>query len=328
MAGPVPRWAPFGFNGSTSSRQQDAPIEEIEAAAPPSVPQPELLAPPPTHTPHIPRIVEPSPTLPPSRPLTYQELPPPPMSEVGRAPPPRTPATQDQDERERRRGRHHRKAKHEKRNAEGSPKKVLFCIPLPVIQAEEARKHILRCVASGILTVTVISIYLALILAGKFRQNEFSMLLVLLILSSTVIFCHSLVRAYVLTTRPVQHPTSDPLYNVQGYAIPREPIPVILARDEEAAGIESETTKLSPPAYGLWRSSVRVDPDGLHWQQNPNASSQEPEVARSGPRPPSYASEDGVSSVVDVVPGPTASSDNDRLPPHPSEVGRVDPSVL
>ncbi|KAL5628843.1 hypothetical protein BROUX41_002234 [Berkeleyomyces rouxiae] len=253
MAGPVPRWAPFGFNGSTSSRQQDAPIEEIEAAAPPSVPQPELLAPPPTHTPHIPRIVEPSPTLPPSRPLTYQELPPPPMSEVG---------------------------------------------------------------------------HLALILAGKFRQNEFSMLLVLLILSSTVIFCHSLVRAYVLTTRPVQHPTSDPLYNVQGYAIPREPIPVILARDEEAAGIESETTKLSPPAYGLWRSSVRVDPDGLHWQQNPNASSQEPEVARSGPRPPSYASEDGVSSVVDVVPGPTASSDNDRLPPHPSEVGRVDPSVL
>lgn len=41
-----------------------------------------------------------------------------------------------------------------------------------------------------------------------------------------------------------------------GYAIPRQPIRVVLARDEEAAGIESETVKINPPAYGLWRESV------------------------------------------------------------------------
>jgi hypothetical protein len=41
-----------------------------------------------------------------------------------------------------------------------------------------------------------------------------------------------------------------------GYAIPAEPIPVVLARDEEAAGIESATTKTGPPAYGVWRESV------------------------------------------------------------------------
>ena len=41
-----------------------------------------------------------------------------------------------------------------------------------------------------------------------------------------------------------------------GYAIPDEPIPVVLARDEEAAGIESEVTKTGPPAYGVWRESV------------------------------------------------------------------------
>jgi hypothetical protein len=41
-----------------------------------------------------------------------------------------------------------------------------------------------------------------------------------------------------------------------GYAIPREPIPVVLARDEEVAGIESEATKTKPPAYGMWRESV------------------------------------------------------------------------
>lgn len=41
-----------------------------------------------------------------------------------------------------------------------------------------------------------------------------------------------------------------------GYAVPRQPIRVVLARDEEAAGIESEATKVEPPAYGLWRESV------------------------------------------------------------------------
>jgi len=41
-----------------------------------------------------------------------------------------------------------------------------------------------------------------------------------------------------------------------GYANPQTPIRVALARDEEAAGIESEATKLPPPAYGLWRESV------------------------------------------------------------------------
>lgn len=41
-----------------------------------------------------------------------------------------------------------------------------------------------------------------------------------------------------------------------GYANPPVPIRVALARDEEAAGIESEATKMPPPAYGLWRESV------------------------------------------------------------------------
>ena len=41
-----------------------------------------------------------------------------------------------------------------------------------------------------------------------------------------------------------------------GYANPTMPIRVALARDEEAAGIESEATKIPPPAYGLWRESV------------------------------------------------------------------------
>lgn len=46
------------------------------------------------------------------------------------------------------------------------------------------------------------------------------------------------------------------MFGPGGYAVPRRPIRVLLARDEEAAGLESETTKLQPPAYGLWRESV------------------------------------------------------------------------
>lgn len=41
-----------------------------------------------------------------------------------------------------------------------------------------------------------------------------------------------------------------------GYAEPVVPIRVNLARDEEAAGIENDATKVPPPAYGLWRESV------------------------------------------------------------------------
>lgn len=46
------------------------------------------------------------------------------------------------------------------------------------------------------------------------------------------------------------------MYGPGGYAVPRQPIRVVLARDEEAAGIESAETKMNPPAYGLWRESV------------------------------------------------------------------------
>jgi hypothetical protein len=46
------------------------------------------------------------------------------------------------------------------------------------------------------------------------------------------------------------------VYGHGGYAVPRQPIRVLLARDEEAAGIESITNVAKPPAYGLWRESV------------------------------------------------------------------------
>lgn len=88
------------------------------------------------------------------------------------------------------------------------------------------------------------------------------MLIILIILFATIFFAQGLIRLCFLVFRP--RPSAEQqrrnmlprMYGPGGYAIPRQPIRVVLARDEEAAGIESETTKMKPPAYGLWRESV------------------------------------------------------------------------
>jgi hypothetical protein len=134
---------------------------------------------------------------------------------------------------------------------------------------------------------------------------------------------------------------------------PVVPIRVHLRRDEEVAvdeneregevDMEKEVLPPPPPAYGLWRSSVRVDPNLLHWQRvgdaatannndndrgsaissvvqsrqgsvtglphagSPLAASapRSAVTASEGPRPPSYASEDGVSYIIEAAPRST-----------------------
>lgn len=114
---------------------------------------------------------------------------------------------------------------------------------------------------------------LALSITKNTINSEFTVLLILIILFTTIFFCHGLIRLCMLIVKPRGSTSSrgsesdemrqrggimhDAAYVLPGgYAIPREPIRVVLARDEEAAGIESETTKMKPPAYGLWRESV------------------------------------------------------------------------
>lgn len=115
--------------------------------------------------------------------------------------------------------------------------------------------------------------------------------------------------------------------------------------DEWDESGEKEEVKMPPPAYGLWRSSVRVDPNLLHWRKveeeglplpqglglrssvmssntrntsvisanrggsaissntrNASVISSHTGVSSfaEGPRPPSYASDDGVEYVVEA----------------------------
>ncbi|PQE25644.1 U5 snRNP complex subunit protein [Rutstroemia sp. NJR-2017a BBW] len=179
-----------------------------------------------------------------------------------------------------------------------------------------------------ILLTLVLAIYLALALSDKNETQEFHVLLILIILIITIFFCHSLIRLCMMIINPPAE--GDPgrqrlpsMVGPSGYAETSVPIPVALARDEEAAGIESEATKVPPPAYGLWRESVRVDPNRIYWQRNEaplNRSlsrlSERPSTAN---RPPSYMSDDGVGYVVEAAPRSTVPGGEDSLPPHPAE---------
>ena len=167
----------------------------------------------------------------------------------------------------------------------------------------------------------------------------------MVLLTITIFFCHSLIRLCMLMLNPpreTHRPHIPEMTGPDGFQ-PIVPIRVHLARDEEAALIEeNEAERLGdiekdkdilppppPPAYGLWRSSVRVDPNLLHWQRvqaqenpnpnpNPNPNQSQSSIASdlpysqngsprptSAPRPPSYASEDGVSYIVEAAPRST-----------------------
>jgi hypothetical protein len=143
--------------------------------------------------------------------------------------------------------------------------------------------------------------------------------------------------------REQAHPHIPDMTGPEGFQ-PIIPIRVHLARDEETGDVVERDVEREldlekdalppppPPAYGLWRSSVRVDPNLLHWQRveaqenrssimtdlsysRAGSVSSVPPVpasravsavqAQEGPRPPSYASEDGVSYIVEAAPRST-----------------------
>ncbi|EDN91565.1 hypothetical protein SS1G_00968 [Sclerotinia sclerotiorum 1980 UF-70] len=143
----------------------------------------------------------------------------------------------------------------------------------------------------------------------------------------TIFFCHSLIRLCMMVISPPIEGERDPqrlpsMVGPGGYAETSVPIRVALARDEEAAGIESQATKVPPPAYGLWRESVRVDPNRIFWQRNEAALnrpiSRISERSSMGNRPPSYMSDDGIDYVIEAAPRSTVSGE-DISPRHPAD---------
>lgn len=152
------------------------------------------------------------------------------------------------------------------------------------------------------------------------------MLLVLVILVTAIFFCHSMIRLSMMIIKPPVDNSYEGQYTPQttmisgGYSNPPQPIRVALARDEEAVGIVSEATKFPPPAYGLWRESVRVDPNRIYWSRNNQAPLERSEESpQTTNRPPSYISDNGVDYIIEAQARSTAPLYDVPLPPHPSE---------
>ncbi|MCJ1420802.1 hypothetical protein MMC32_007161 [Xylographa parallela] len=124
--------------------------------------------------------------------------------------------------------------------------------------------------------------------------QNFHIVLILFLLIFTVIFCHSLIRLCMLALQKKDARQTTRLSNNGDYAHPEEPIQVVLARDEEM-GLEDDRYDEEkdlpppPPAYGLWRGSVRIDPNLLRWQRA-EAVPRLPAIPQERPanRPPSY----------------------------------------
>ncbi|QSZ33296.1 hypothetical protein DSL72_002884 [Monilinia vaccinii-corymbosi] len=197
----------------------------------------------------------------------------------------------------------------------------------PRIRNKRIRQKMVHSLTSGLFLVLVLTIYLALSLSNREETQEFHALLISTILIITIFFCHSLIRLCSMIIKPPTEGEPNPrllpsMVGPGGYAETSVPIPVALARDEEAAGIESQATKVPPPAYGLWRESVRVDPNRIFWQRNeaaPNRSiSRASERPTTANRPPSYMSDDGIEYLVEAAPRSTV-LEEDALHQHSAD---------
>ncbi|KAK3400669.1 hypothetical protein B0T20DRAFT_151056 [Sordaria brevicollis] len=211
------------------------------------------------------------------------------------------------------------------------PKHFLFCFPW--VKSRTKRTLILRSFVSGLFLACLLIIYLALAVTHTVDGSEFTIAMILVVILGAIVFLHSVIRLIMLAFKGGRSKRDGDLESGQAghhgvdihapagpYAIPPTPIRVILARDEEAAGVPSDAAVSKPPEYGQWRESVRVDPNRIYWMRNEAVTPELPteeaasEGARSragsrdGPnpgtlrRPPSYSSDDGVSYVVEAQP--------------------------
>ncbi|RAL08666.1 uncharacterized protein BO97DRAFT_353621 [Aspergillus homomorphus CBS 101889] len=185
-----------------------------------------------------------------------------------------------------------------------------------ILRERKVRRRLITLIASGVFLLSVVTIYLAFAASRTTLGRELQILLIFMILIIGIVFCHSLTR-FLMAVVPKSE--SDIASNripsragPSGYAQPAHPIHVVLAGDEDAMteshNAAREKITVPPPAYGLWRSSVRLNPDLLYWQRVGNNSAlpkvveRDPSNKSQIPRPPSYTSDDGIDYVVEAQP--------------------------
>lgn len=195
------------------------------------------------------------------------------------------------------------------------------------------QSRMIMVLVAALLEVIVLSIYLGLVLNHKLDVGqEWNIIFIMVILAVTIFVCYTLIRLCIekmKARRPRTWTSAPPFARIppvadeNGYAHLSNPIQINAEQPMEEEGI-----KEPPPVYGLWRCSVRVNPDQFYWVRrasNPGPGSIPEEPAEGHPpgtiRPPSYQSDDGVMYAVEAAPRSTAPEP--PLPPHPSELRRL-----
>ncbi|EEP77253.1 predicted protein [Uncinocarpus reesii 1704] len=192
----------------------------------------------------------------------------------------------------------------------------------PGFKTREAKRKMVNCAISGSILAIVLAVYMTLALTTSIRGREFHIFLILILMILTVYFCHSFVRLFMIASKPTADQESYDGRRVR-FGETDHPIRVTFARDEEVVESDMETNRNAslappPPAYGLWRGSMRINPNMIYWQRvngtdsgsgTSSTSTDEPRPATAN-RPPSYVSDDGVRYVLDVQPRST------QMPPH------------
>ncbi|KNG90299.1 hypothetical protein ANOM_001807 [Aspergillus nomiae NRRL 13137] len=197
-----------------------------------------------------------------------------------------------------------------------------------ILREKNTRRRLVTLTTSALFLILALSLYFAFTVSKSHLGHELHILLIFMILILAIVFFHSLIRFSMVTLRGSRSTMAmnriPSRAGPTGYVQPERPIHVILAGDEETLtqnnGASREKVTPPPPAYGLWRSSVRLNPDLLYWHRvDGNAPSLPQHVNKaqgSGgkvplPRPPSYTSDNGIDYVIEAQPrsltqGPSA----------------------
>lgn len=202
-----------------------------------------------------------------------------------------------------------------------------------MLREKKTRRRLIALITSAIFLILVLALYFAFTISKSNLGRELHILLIFMILILAIVFCHSLIRfsmvvlcgsgsAMAMNRIPSRAgPT--------GFAEPDRPIHVILAGDgeilAESDGTRREKVAPPPPAYGLWRSSVKINPDLLYWHHVKDDAPPLPQHANhiqgSGnkaplPRPPSYTSDNGIDYVIEAQPRPLIQGPTAERPGH------------
>ncbi|KAL4945960.1 hypothetical protein BDV06DRAFT_183738 [Aspergillus oleicola] len=174
-------------------------------------------------------------------------------------------------------------------------------------------------VLATVLLLINLGTYVSFVVIRAIRGPWLYIVLTFILLTLGVIWCHTLCRFIVAVYQFPNHAGNalPPLemVGVAGYAQPDQPIHVTMASDEERLTRSHQAAAVKimapPPAYGVWRSSVRINPDLLYWQRIDNQAAATRDTERgeqgqyrkaNGRRPPTYMSDDGVEYVVEAQP--------------------------